>query len=598
MDTKQKQKNKLTKILGATSLNDVIQINKWWEKPIEDSNNNDDELRWHKLEHNGVLFPPQYEPHHVKIKYKDEYIELTPEQEEVATFWAQLLESEISQKKIAQKNFLEDFKKVLPSTYAQCSLNDFDFTPIQEHLQKVREKNKNKTPEEKKIDKEKRQKLMDYYGWAIVDGSCEKLSNFLVEPPGIFRGRGEQPLTGKLKERIYPEDITINIGKDDPVPICTQPGHSWGEIVNNNEATWLAYYKAGKNTKYVFLAPNSKFKGMSDYKKYEKARQLSKMVDKIREDYNKKFEDPKTENRQLAVATYLIDRLALRVGNEKGEDEADTVGCCTLRVEHVTIEPDNYITFDFLAKDSMRYFKRIQIDDKAHTNLARFVKGKNPDDDLFDLINAQKLNDYLKNLMDGLSAKVFRTYNASFTLQQQLDKKDFNDDVNASINDKVAYYNEANKEVAKLCNHQKTVPKNYNVKSESMKKELKDHTDYLLELNEYLNTFSNKKKKNADNKVYEDSEIGKLKKVFPKDKSKVETIIKNLKDKISKMEHKLQDREDNKEIALGTSKLNYMDPRITVSWCKKYEVPIEKVFSKSIRAKFPWAMYIEPSYKF
>ena len=32
------------------------------------------------------------------------------------------------------------------------------------------------------------------------------------------------------------------------------------------------------------------------------------------------------KDRQLAVATYLIDKLALRVGNEKGEDEADTVG--------------------------------------------------------------------------------------------------------------------------------------------------------------------------------------------------------------------------------------------------------------------------------
>ena len=122
-----------------------------------------------------------------------------------------------------------------------------------------------------------------------------------------------------------------------------------------------------------FLAPNSKFKGMSDYKKYEKARKLKNMVVKIREDYNKKFTDESTENRQLATATYLIDRLALRVGNEKGEDEADTVGCCTLRVEHVKIEEDNYITFDFLAKDSMRYFNRIQIDEKAHKNLARFA---------------------------------------------------------------------------------------------------------------------------------------------------------------------------------------------------------------------------------
>ena len=58
---------------------------------------------------------------------------------------------------------------------------------------------------------------------------------------------------------------------------------------------------------------------------------------------------------QLGTATYLIEFLAVRVGNEKGEDEADTVGCCSLRVEHITIEEDSKITFDFLGKDSMRY---------------------------------------------------------------------------------------------------------------------------------------------------------------------------------------------------------------------------------------------------
>lgn len=41
------------------------------------------------------------------------------------------------------------------------------------------------------------------------------------------------------------------------------------------------------------------------------------------------------KNKQLGTATYLIDKLALRVGNEKGEDEADTQGCCSLRVEHI-----------------------------------------------------------------------------------------------------------------------------------------------------------------------------------------------------------------------------------------------------------------------
>ena len=38
-------------------------------------------------------------------------------------------------------------------------------------------------------------------------------------------------------------------------------------------------------------------------------------------------------------------------------------------------------------------------------------------------------------------------------------------------------------------------------------------------------------------------------------------------------------KEDLKTVALGTSKINYLDPRITVAWCKRHEVPIEKVQS-------------------
>lgn len=39
-------------------------------------------------------------------------------------------------------------------------------------------------------------------------------------------------------------------------------------------------------------------------------------------------------------------------------------------------------------------------------------------------------------------------------------------------------------------------------------------------------------------------------------------------------------KEENKTVALGTSKINYMDPRITVAFCKTYELPIEKIFNK------------------
>ena len=49
-------------------------------------------------------------------------------------------------------------------------------------------------------------------------------------------------------------------------------------------------------------------------------------------------------------------------------------------------------------------------------------------------------------------------------------------------------------------------------------------------------------------------------------------------------------QQENKEIALGTSKLNYLDPRITVGWCKKWTVPVEKIYNKSQREKFAWAI--------
>ena len=64
--------------------------------------------------------------------------------------------------------------------------------------------------------------------------------------------------------------------------------------------------------------------------------------------------------RQRAVALYFIDKLALRAGNEKDEDQADTVGCCSLRVEHIELteqgqgDQEFLVEFDFLGKDSIR----------------------------------------------------------------------------------------------------------------------------------------------------------------------------------------------------------------------------------------------------
>lgn len=109
--------------------------------------------------------------------------------------------------------------------------------------------------------------------------------------------------------------------------------------------------------------------------------------------------DKDMRNRQLGTATYIIDKLALRVGNDKDEDEADTVGCCSLRVQHLKILPDNRVEFDFLGKDSMRYYNVVTVIPEVWKNIEIFMQKKQPDNDVFDKIDAPALNDYLRELL-------------------------------------------------------------------------------------------------------------------------------------------------------------------------------------------------------
>lgn len=95
-------------------------------------------------------------------------------------------------------------------------------------------------------------------------------------------------------------------------------------------------------------------------------------------------------DRQRATAMYFIDKLALRAGNEKGEDEADTVGCCSLRCEHVTLLPPNKLVFDFLGKDSIRYYNTVEVDDQVFRNIRIFKCDTKTDEDLlFDRVNVR-----------------------------------------------------------------------------------------------------------------------------------------------------------------------------------------------------------------
>ncbi|POM68439.1 DNA topoisomerase, partial [Phytophthora palmivora] len=305
-------------------------------------------IQWRTLEHNGVMFPLPYKPHHVPLLYNGKEIELTPSQEEIASFYAAIPKDgpqlgNPKTAKIFNKNFFTDFKKVLGKQHEVKTFDGCDFSRIATYLEKQREEKKNMTKEEKLPEKEKRELEVFTNGFAFVDGHLEKVGNFRIEPPGLFRGRGEHPKTGTLKERVMPEDVTVNVGISDRVPICNVPGHAWKQVIHRDTVSWLAYWNENVmgGIKYVFFAASSSFKGKSDLAKYEKARRLKNCIDKIRRDYTKGLKAKDMSTKQRSTAMWVIDILALRVGNEKGEDEADTVGCCSLRVEHMSFNDEN-----------------------------------------------------------------------------------------------------------------------------------------------------------------------------------------------------------------------------------------------------------------
>ena len=162
-----------------------------------------------------------------------------------------------------------------------------------EFFEEEKAKKKALSSAEKKELKKQKDEMEVKYVACTLDGRKEKVGNFRVEPPGLFRGRGEHPRKGALKVgphpthsfltclltlpqlRVYPEDITINIGADAPTPVPNIPG-KWKEIIHDNTVTWLATWteNINGNHKYVFLAAGSSLKGQSDMSKFEKSREL------------------------------------------------------------------------------------------------------------------------------------------------------------------------------------------------------------------------------------------------------------------------------------------------------------------------------------
>ena len=257
---------------------------RWWEDPTQ----GDGSTKWTTLEHNGVVFPPPYEPlpKNVRLIYDGVQVTMAPEAEEVAGFFGSMLNSTHNvENPTFQKNFFNDFTEILKENGGakdregnKVKITDFkkcDFKPIFDYYQAKSDQKKSLSTAQKKEIKAQKDADEEPYMYCMWDGRKQKVGNFRVEPPSLFRGRGEHPKTGRVKKRVKPEQITINIGKEAMVPAPPE-GHRWKEIKHDQQGTWLAMWQENINGayKYVMLAANSDVKTQSDWKKFEKAREL------------------------------------------------------------------------------------------------------------------------------------------------------------------------------------------------------------------------------------------------------------------------------------------------------------------------------------
>uniref|UniRef100_A0A2K5ZG42 DNA topoisomerase I n=3 Tax=Mandrillus leucophaeus TaxID=9568 RepID=A0A2K5ZG42_MANLE len=552
---------------------------RWEEEKREDG------VKWRQLEHKGPYFAPPYEPlpNGVCFFYDGKPMRLSVKAEEVATFYGRMLDHEYTTKEVFRKNFFNDWRKEMTVEEREVikSLDKCDFTEIHRYFLDKAAARKVLTKEEKQKLKEEAEKLQQEFGYCILDGHREKIGNFKTEPPGLFRGRGDHPKMGMLKRRVMPEDVVINCSRDSKIP-KPPAGHQWKEVRSDNTVMWLAAWTESiqNSIKYVMLNPCSKLKGEKAWQKFETARRLRGFVDEIRSQYRADWKSQEMKTRQRAVALYFIDKLALRAGNEKEDGEAaDTVGCCSLRVEHVQLHPEadgcqHVVEFDFLGKDSIRYYNRVPVEKPVYKNLQLFMKNKDPQDDLFDRLTTTSLNKHLHELMDGLTAKVFRTYNASVTLQEQLRALTRAED---SIAAKILSYNRANRAVAILCNHQRATSSTFEKSMQNLQTKIQVKKEQVAEARAEL------RKARAEHKAQGD---GKSRSVLEKKRR----LLEKLQEQLAWLSVQATDKEENKQVALSTSKLNYLDPRISIAWCKRFRVPVEKIYSKTQQERFAWAL--------
>ncbi len=585
-----------------------------------------------QLHHNGVLVTPRYEGKGLTIKVRGDKIKLTPEQEEMALAWAKKIGTPYTEDPVFAKNFHHDFAEKL---CISLEPSEVDYSEILSFVEKERSWKANLSKEEKKQLANQRKALREAnrerYGHAWVDGVKIDLGNYAVEPNSIFMGRGKHPLRGRWKEGPREEDIELNLSPDAPKP----PGN-WKAILWQPRTMWIARWcdKLSSKMKYVWFSDSSILKQRKDIEKFNMARELRQELVRVRRHILKNLDADNLRRRKTATVCFLIDKLKIRVGDEKDIDEADTVGASTLRSEHIHSNDDGTVTFNFLGKDSVPHVFKVKLPDNVLRNLSDFAE--NARSTLFDGIGSKHVSEFLDEVMTGLSAKVFRTCYASETVEQKLEGTLVKLEDPEYLKKYVA--TTANLEAAKICNHRRTIPKTWKSSLEKKKVSLKSlkerakkaqnelrkkakereqrHVEQLRKQEERLEVMKNKLKvyrEQMANKKQEGKPLDALKIRISRQSEAVKRQKKRLKEmrtkygeQIEKLGQRLENRkqrdkqaedklklkidlqEKTRDYNLATSLKSYIDPRIYYEWGKQVEYDWKLYYPKTLQRKFSW----------
>ena len=587
-----------------------------------------------QLIHNGVMVPPRYEAHGLSVKIKGEEHRLTPEQEERAVAWAKKIGTPYVEDPVFAENFHEDFSellgfKVLPG--------DVDYSDIYRMVEAEREYRKNLSREERKRLAEERKAVREEnkerYGYALIDGERCELGNYMVEPSSIFMGRGEHPYRGRWKEGPRHEDVELNLSPDAPRP----PG-DWMDILWDSESMWIARWKdrLTDKMKYVWPHDSSPIKQKKDIEKYDKAVELRENLDRVKRFIVEHLTSADVKRRKTATVCYLIDELKFRVGDEKDEDEeADTVGASSLRPEHICFNDDGTVTFDFLGKDSVRHLLTARIDDAVKENLRAFAE-ENHGGTLFDEVNSSVVSQFLDEVMEGISAKVFRTCYATEAVESRLKELPVERDAPEYRKKHVATL--ANLEAAITCNHKRTIPKTweqsltrqkerlaarkqrarenmrnyrerirdavakyeeriarYEAKLEEDKKKLDEYKQELKTREEAGKSTKGIKKRIASKRSVIRNGRERIKNTRDKHRERVAKLkermeTRRMKDEqmIEKATLQIEAKELTRDYNLGTSLKSYVDPRVYYEWGRDVEYDWRNYYSSTLEKKFSW----------